>query len=64
MHGSLSPPPLQMYIGLYVKYPLVLSDFYEAWIFSADLSKNNVQISNFLKIRSVGAELFHADGLR
>ena len=36
-------------------------DFHETWILTTDFSKNT-QISNFLKIRPVGAELFHADG--
>jgi hypothetical protein len=50
-----------MYIGLHVKYPLLLSDFNENWIISTDFSKNT-QISNFTKIRPAGAELFDADG--
>jgi hypothetical protein len=50
-----------MYIGLYVKYPLFLSDFNETWIFSTYIRKSP-QISDFMKIRPVGAELFHADG--
>jgi hypothetical protein len=41
-----------MYIGPYVKHPLFLSYLNETWIFSTD----------FVKIRPVGAELFHADG--
>ena len=48
-----------MYIGLHVKYPLFLSDFNETRNFSTDFQKNT-QISNFTKIRLVGAELFHA----
>ena len=40
-----------MYIGLHTKYPL----------FSTDFSKNT-QMLIFMKIRPVGAELFHADG--
>jgi len=47
---------LKMYIGLHEKYPLFSSDFNETWIFS-----KNPQITNFMKIRPVGAELFHAD---
>jgi len=48
---------------LHVKYPLLLSDFNETWTFSADVfEKKNTGISNFMKIRPVGAELFHADG--
>ena len=49
-----------MCIGLHVKYPVFLSDLNETWIFSKVFSKNT-QISNFMKIRPVGAELFHAD---
>jgi hypothetical protein len=49
-----------MYIGLYIKYPLFLSDFNETWIFLDRCSKNS-QTSNFIKIRPVGAELYHAE---
>jgi Fe-S-cluster formation regulator IscX/YfhJ len=42
---------IKMYIGLHVKYPLFLSDFNDPYI-----------IQNFMKIRPVGAKLFHADG--
>jgi len=45
---------------VFIKYPLFLSDFNETWIFSTDFSKK-FQISNFMKILPVGAELFHAD---
>jgi len=38
-----------------------LSDCNETLIFSTGFSKN-VKISNFMKIRAIGAELFHADG--
>jgi hypothetical protein len=48
------------YIGLHVKCPLFLPDFNEIWIFLDRVSKNT-QISTFMKIRPVGAELFHAD---
>jgi hypothetical protein len=50
-----------MYTGLHVKYPLLLSDFNETWNF-LDRFWNNPQISNFIKPRPVGAELFHPDG--
>jgi hypothetical protein len=49
----------KMCIGLHVKYPLFLSDFNETWIFPNRFS-NSTQISNFMKIHWVGAELFHA----
>jgi len=45
--------------GLHVTYPLLLSDFNETK-FLDKLSKNT-QIPNFMKIRPVGAELFHAN---
>ena len=38
-----------------------MSDFEETWILSTNVSKNH-QISNFMSIRPVEAELFHADG--
>ena len=40
-----------MYFALYVKYPLFLSDLNKPWI----------SWTNFIKIRPVGADLFHAD---
>ena len=52
-----------MYIGLHVKYLLFLSDFNETWNFWAVFFSKNTQISNFMKIRLVGAELFYADRL-
>ena len=48
-----------MYIGLHVKCPLFLSDFNETSIFVTDFRKN-AQISNIVKILSVGAE-FNAE---
>jgi len=51
-----------MYVGLLVKYPLFLSYFSETLIF-IDRSSKNTQILNIMKIRPVGAELFHARGL-
>jgi hypothetical protein len=50
-----------MYIGINVKYRLFLLDFNETRIFLTGFSKNT-QIPNFIKIRPVGAELFHANG--
>jgi len=46
--------------GLQLKYTSFLSDFNETWIFPS-FSKNT-QISNFMKIRRVGTEFFHAGG--
>jgi hypothetical protein len=48
-------------IGLHIKYPLFLSGFSEIWICSTGFRKN-AQISNFMKIRTVEAELHHEDG--
>ena len=48
------------YIGLHVKYPLFVSDFNETWIFSTYIQQWS--ISNFMKIRTVEAELLPADG--
>ena len=48
-----------MYIGVHLKCPLFLSDFKETRIFQIGFS-NNPQISNFVEIRPVGAELFRA----
>jgi hypothetical protein len=50
-----------MYIGLHVKYPLFLADFNETLTFWTDILKI-LKISNFVKIRSVVAELFQVDG--
>jgi len=44
-----------------VKHSLFLSHFKETSVFSTDFRKND-QISNFVKIRPVGTELFNADG--
>ena len=51
-----------MYIGLHVKYPLLLSDFIAASIFRTDFFKKNTRISNFMNIHPVPAELLHALG--
>jgi hypothetical protein len=42
---------------LQVKYPILLSDFNGTSIFSTDFQKMLV----FIKVRPMGAELFHAD---
>jgi hypothetical protein len=49
---------IQMHVGHNVKYPLFLSYFNETW-FSRHIFQN---YSNYMKIRRVGAELFHVDG--
>jgi hypothetical protein len=50
---------IKMYICLRIKYPLFMSDFKESLTFLNGFSKNT-EISNFIKVRPVGAE-FHAD---
>jgi len=50
-----------MYTGIYVKYPLFLSDFKRNLNVLCIFSKS-IRISHFMKIRPVAAELFHADG--
>jgi len=50
----------KMYIDLHVKCPFIFSDFKETWNFSTVFRKN--YIPKFMKIRLVGAELFHTDG--
>jgi hypothetical protein len=50
-----------MYIDLHVKYPLFSPYINETLSFLDRFSKNTY-VSNWMKIRPVGAELFHADG--
>ena len=50
-----------MYVCFQVEWSLFLSDFNKTWYFSTCFQKNT-QISNFIKIHPVGANLFHADG--
>ena len=49
--------------SLHVKRPFFLSDCNETWISSINFRKKS-QISSFIKIRPVKAELFHADKRR
>jgi hypothetical protein len=48
------------YVGLHVKCPLSCSIIWNVIFF--DSYSKNLQISNFMKICPVGAELFHVDG--
>ena len=50
---------IKMHIGLHVKHPLFLSHFNE--LNFLDKFSKNTQISDFMKILLVGAEVFHMD---
>ena len=50
-----------MHIGLHVQNPLYFGILMNLE-FSRQIFEKNTQISNFMKIRSVGAKMFHADG--
>jgi len=49
-----------MHIGLHVEYSFFFSEFNQTSIF-LDIFSKNTQISNFIKIRLVRVQLFHAD---
>ena len=49
----------RMYLGLHVKYPLFVSDSNEILNF-LDSFEKKPQISNFMKICLLGAEIFRA----
>ena len=51
-----------MYKRINVKFLLHLSDFNDTNFFFDRFSKKYPQISNVIKIRPLGAELFHEDG--
>ena len=50
-----------MYLGLHKKYPFLLSDLMK-FEFCQEIFEKNTKILNFMKTRSMGAELFLADG--
>ena len=52
-----------MYLRPHVKQPLFLLDFNESRIVYTHFGKKKAQIQNFIKIRRVGAEIFHAGWL-
>jgi hypothetical protein len=52
---------IKMFSDIHIKYLLLLSDYNKTKNFLDRFSKNT-QISTLMKIRPVGAELFHADG--
>jgi hypothetical protein len=49
-----------MYLRLHVKFPLFLSDVIKLG-FSRKIFERKVQISSFIKIRPLGAGLFHEE---
>jgi hypothetical protein len=49
-----------MYTALHVNVPVILVRLKKLIIFTG--FGKNTQISNFMKIRPLGAEMFHADG--
>ena len=49
-----------MYVGMYVKYTVFLSDFNQTCIFPERFSKNP-QILNLIKMCPLGSEVFHAE---
>jgi hypothetical protein len=51
---------IKMYIVLQIKYLLFLSDFNENWMLWTPWLQN-IQLTNFMNIRLVEAELFHTD---
>ena len=51
---------MSIHVGLHVKWPLFLADFYQTLNVSRDFRE--IFLPNFMKIRPVGAESSHADG--
>jgi hypothetical protein len=58
---ELSEISSKIYIGLHVKCPYCFQILIKLEI-SQQIFEKKSEISNFMKIRPVGAELFHADG--
>jgi hypothetical protein len=54
-----SPRRSETHVDLRVKCPLLPSDFNQNWDVWANLNKKT-SVSNFMKIRSIVLELFHA----
>jgi hypothetical protein len=52
---------MKVHRSFHIKYPLFVLDFNETNDFLNRLLKNP-QISNFMEVHLVGAELFHVDG--
>jgi hypothetical protein len=62
VYAELNEILSQIYTRRHVKFPLFLSEFNQSNFLGIFSFSKNIQISNFMKIHPVWAELLHADG--